>query len=85
MRTKDDTVDWSKDEERVYVETKRLAEVGDISPSWISQAARHDYICKGMPLAQWVVQDRYGQVVGFDIPKSVWDGLVQSQKYADDQ
>lgn len=79
-RTLDQTVDWDEDEERIFVENQQLAEVTGRSKSWISTAANHDYLVDGMPLAQWKVQDRYGQTRGFDVPKSVWEGLVRAQE-----
>jgi len=79
-RTLDETVDWDPDEETVFVENKRLAELVDRSRAWISKAAKNDWLVDGMPVAQWMVQDRYGRTRGFDVPKSVLEGLMRSHQ-----
>ena len=82
-RTLDETVDWDPDEETVFVSNKRLAELVDRTRSWIGKAAKKDYLVDGMPVARWKVEDRYGRTQGFDVPKSVLNGLRRAQNYQD--
>jgi hypothetical protein len=81
-RTKSGAVDWDSDEERIYVKNQAFADLAGLSKSWVCRAAKEDYLAGGMPVAQWKVEDRYGRTVGFDVPKSVFEGLKRSQKYA---
>ena len=78
-RTLDETVDWDEDEPTQYVPLNQFAEAAGVSRSWASKAARNDYLVEGMPVAQWLVQDRYGRVRGFDVPESVWKGLTRTR------
>ncbi len=80
-RTLDETVDWDPEEETVFVKNRRFAEVIGRSRSWVCKAAKEDYLVDGMPLARWKVEDRYGRTRGFDVPESIWDGLMRSHRY----
>jgi hypothetical protein len=80
-RTLDNTVDYDEDEPRQFVSNDQLADLTGRSKSWISDCARGDYLLDGMPLAQWAVQDRYGQIQGFDVPESVLEGLRRAQEF----
>ena len=81
-RVKSDTVDWDPDEKRVFIENEDFAELAGLSRSWICQAAKNDWLAGGMPVARWKVENRYGQTIGFDVPKSILEGLKHSRKYA---
>jgi len=81
-RVKSDVVDWDPEEETVFIENDDFAELAGLSRSWISQAANNDWLAGGMPVARWKVEDRYGRTVGFDVPKSIFEGLKRSGKYA---
>jgi hypothetical protein len=80
-RTLDNTVDYDEDEPRQFVDNDTLADLTGRSKSWISDCGRNDYLLDGMPLAQWAVQDRYGQIRGYDIPESVLEGLRRAQNF----
>lgn len=82
-RTLDNTVDYGEDEPRKFVSNDKLADLTGRSKSWISDCGRKDYLLDGMPLAKWAVQDRYGQIQGYDIPESVLNGLRRAQKFSD--
>jgi len=81
-RTLDNTVDYDEDEPRQFVSNDQLADLTGRSKSWISDCARGDYLLDGMPLAQWAVQDRYGQIQGFDVPESILKGLRRAQEFS---
>ena len=83
-RTLDETVDWDENEERVFVDNDTFAEACGRSKSWVLKAADKDYLVDGMPVARWVVQDRYGRQRGFDVPQSVWRGLLDAYKKRND-
>lgn len=78
-RTLDQTVDWDENEATQFVSNHQLADLTGRSTSWISDCARHDYLLDGMPLAQWAVQDRYGQIRGFDVPESILSAMRRAQ------
>lgn len=80
-RKLDETVDWDAEEETVFVKNERFAEVVGRSRSWIGKAARKDYLVDGMPVARWRVEDRYGRTRGFDVPESIWEGLMRSHRF----
>ncbi|MCS3616958.1 hypothetical protein GGP54_003429 [Salinibacter ruber] len=77
-RTLDETVDYDENERTIFVENQQLAELADCTRSWVTQAANNDWLVEGMPVAKWMVQDRYGRCRGFDVPESVLEGLQQS-------
>lgn len=83
-RTLDETVDWDENEERVFVDNDTFVEACGRSKSWVLTAAKEDYLVDGMPVARWVVQDRYGRQRGFDVPQSVWRGLLDAYKKRSD-
>lgn len=79
-RVLDNTVDYDEDEPRTFVSNQQLADLTGRSKTWISDCGRNDYLMDGMPLAKWAVQDRYGQIQGFDVPESVLEGLRRAQE-----
>lgn len=78
-RTLDETVDYDPDEPTVFVKNQALADLVGRSRSWVTKAAHSDYLVDGMPVAEWMVQDRYEQCRGFDVPESIFRALQRSQ------
>lgn len=78
-RTLDETVDYDPDEDTIFVKNQDLADLVDRSKAWVTKAAHNDWLVDGMPVAKWMVQDRYERCRGFDVPESVLKALKRSQ------
>lgn len=56
---------------------KELAEILDVAPATLSQAAKNGHRCKGHPVSQWAVRNENGRLLHYEVPEEA--GLSRTE------
>ena len=63
------TTNSPANDNRVFLNGKRLAEVLKVSAPSLSEAVKKGYNCAGYPVCEWAVETGSGRIKGYKVPK----------------